>query len=90
MTSYNDRTGDGDRSLKGEIVVLLSEGEGERKEGRDFPGGPVAKALCSQCRGPRVRFLVRELDPACHNLEFNPTTKDATGHTNTKDPMCHN
>ena len=20
---------------------------------RDFPGGPVAKALCSQCRGPR-------------------------------------
>ena len=22
-------------------------------EGRDFPGGPVAKTLCSQCRGPR-------------------------------------
>ena len=20
---------------------------------RDFPGGPVAKILCSQCRGPR-------------------------------------
>jgi len=50
LTSYNDRKEGGDRSLKGEIVVLLSEGEGERKEGRDFPGGPVAKALCSQCR----------------------------------------
>jgi len=67
LTSYNDRKEGGDRSLKGEIVVLLSEGEGERKEGRDFPGGPVAKALCSQCRGPRGQFLVRELDPMCPN-----------------------
>ena len=33
----------------------------------DFPGGPVAKTLSSQCRGPGVRFLVRELDPTCHN-----------------------
>ena len=32
--------------------MLLSEGEGERNEGGDFPGGPVAKALCSQCGGP--------------------------------------
>ena len=32
----------------------------------DFPGGPVAKTAGSQCRG-RVRSLVRELDPECHN-----------------------
>ena len=34
----------------------------------DFAGGsPVAKILCSQCRGPRVQSLVRELDPTCHS-----------------------
>ena len=33
----------------------------------DFLGGPVGKTLCSQSRGPGVRSLVRELDPACHN-----------------------
>ena len=33
----------------------------------DFPGGPGAKTLCCQCRGPGVQSLVRELDPACHN-----------------------
>ena len=25
----------------------------ETKKERDFPGGPVAKILCSHCRGPR-------------------------------------
>ena len=34
---------------------------------RDFPGGPVAKAPCSQRRGPRVRSLIREVDPTCCN-----------------------
>ena len=34
---------------------------------RDFPGGPVAKAPCSQCREPGVRSLVREVDPTCCN-----------------------
>ena len=33
----------------------------------DFPGGPVAKTLCSQSRGPQVQSLVRELDPTCCN-----------------------
>ncbi|XP_061279549.1 solute carrier family 25 member 48 isoform X2 [Bos javanicus] len=38
----------------------------------DVPGGPVAKTLNSQCRGPRVRSLVREpdaatQDPVCCN-----------------------
>ena len=33
----------------------------------DFPGGPVAKTPCSQCRGARVQSPVRELDPTCHN-----------------------
>ena len=36
-------------------------------EERDFPGGPVAKTLSSQCRGGWVQSLVRELDPACRN-----------------------
>ena len=30
----------------------------------NFPGGPVAKTLCSQCT---VWSLVRELDPTCYN-----------------------
>ena len=30
----------------------------------DFPGGPVAKSLHSQRRGPGW-ILVRELDPTC-------------------------
>ena len=33
----------------------------------DFPGGPVARALHSQCRGPRVQCLVRAVDPTCCN-----------------------
>ena len=40
----------------------------------DFPRGPMAKTLCSQCRRPRVQSLVRKLDPACHK----------------KDPACCN
>ena len=36
-------------------------------EFRDFPGGPVAKTLCSQWRGPWVWSLVREIDPTCCN-----------------------
>ena len=32
---------------------------------RGLPGGPVGKTPCSQWRGPGVRSLVRELDPAC-------------------------
>ena len=30
----------------------------------DFPGSPVAKTLCSQCRG-LGSTLVKELDPTC-------------------------
>ena len=50
----------------------------------DFPDGPVAKTLCSQC------FLVRELDPTCRNcihmLQLNiphPTRR-------MEDSRCHN
>ena len=32
---------------------------------RDFPGGPVAKTLCSRGRGPRFKSLVGELASAC-------------------------
>ena len=34
---------------------------------RDFPGGPVAKTSLLPVQGARVRSLVRELDPTCHN-----------------------
>ena len=34
---------------------------------RDFTGGPVAKTLPSQYKGPEVHYLVRELDPTYHN-----------------------
>ena len=33
---------------------------------RGFPGGPVAKTLHSQCRGPRFNPSSK-LDPTCHN-----------------------
>ena len=36
-------------------------------KGQDFPGGPVAKAPHSQCRGPGIQALVRELCLTCHN-----------------------
>ena len=33
----------------------------------DFPEGPVAKTLCSQCSRPRFDSCLRELDPTCHS-----------------------
>ena len=39
--------------------------------GRDFPGGPVAKALHSQCRGPGFNPWSGKLDPTCHLSEFS-------------------
>ena len=38
----------------------------------DFPGGPVAKTLCSQCRGPGFTLWLESYIP----------------HATTKDPMC--
>ena len=49
----------------------------------DSPGGPVAKTLLSQCRGPGFDPLVRELDPTCHNYELHATAK-------TEEPVCGN
>ena len=31
----------------------------------DFPGDPVGKTLCSQCRGPGIDPWLEELDPTC-------------------------
>ena len=39
---------------------------------RDFPGGPVVKTLCSQCRGPGLALWPESYIP----------------HATTKDPMC--
>ena len=49
----------------------------------DLPDGPVAKALCSQCRGPGVQFLVRELDPTSCNSKISCAAV-------IEDPVCHN
>ena len=42
----------------------------------DFPGGPVAKAPCSQCKGGPAQILVGELDPMCCNEEWACLSKD--------------
>ena len=35
---------------------------------RDFPGGPVGKTPCSQCRGPGFNpWLENEIPHACRN-----------------------
>ena len=41
---------------------------------RDFPGGSVAKTLCSQFRG----------------LRFGPWSGNLIPHATAKDPTCHN
>ena len=42
---------------------------------RDFPGGPVGRTLCPQCRGPRFNpWLESWIPHACRNWKF----------------MCHN
>ena len=33
------------------FIVALFKIARKKKEARDFPGGPVAKTPCSQCRG---------------------------------------
>ena len=39
--------------------------KGKRNMGWGFPGGPVVRTPCSQCRGAQVPSLV---DPACHRV----------------------
>ena len=48
---------------------------------RDFPGGPVAKTLHSQCRGPRF-------DPWSGN--WIPHAKTKSSHATAKEPTHHN
>ena len=51
---------------------------------RDFLGGPVAKTLGLQCRGPGLQSLVRELDPTYCQLKILMAA------TKIKDPVCCN
>ena len=44
---------------------------------RGFPGGPVAKMLCSQCKGPEFDPWSRNYDPPIPRLKW-------------KDPPCSN
>ena len=49
----------------------------KRKENnKDFPGGPVAEAPGSQCRGPR--FHPRSGNPHATTKSLQAVTKDAT------------
>ena len=47
-----------------------------KTKGGGFPGGPVAKAVCSQCRDPG-RSLIRALDPT---LSLHAVAEDPTCH----------
>ena len=58
-------------------LLIFSQGE---KLG-DFSGGPVAKTPCSQCRGPWVQSLVRDLDLNATTKNFHATTKDTSATT---------
>ena len=39
-------------SLPGKKIVVKYRSDEKDKKIRDFPGGPVAKTLCSRFRGP--------------------------------------
>ena len=39
----------------------------KKKSVGELTGRPVAKTLCSLCRGPRFHLWVRGLDPTCCN-----------------------
>ena len=55
-----------------------------KKKWRDSPGGPVAKTLCSQGRGPGVlSLLVGELDPCAKAKSLHAATKKKN-----KNPVC--
>ena len=50
---------------------------------RDFPGGPVVKSLCFQCRGHRFDLWLGNKDPTCHaarpkNKQTKKNTKKYT------------
>ena len=47
----------------------------------DFPGGPVAKTLSSQCSGPRFNHWLGNWIPYAVTKSLHATTKD---------PTCHN
>ena len=68
------------------IPNSLKSGKGDRllsskMQAQDVPGGPVAKILSSQCRGP-------EFNPWSGNQIPQATTKSSRA--TTKDPVCHN
>ena len=78
-----DSSGTGDQGLApwAILVPMLSE-----TWFGDFSGGPVVKMPHSQCRGPRVQFLVGKLDPTCHNHKTGKK-KSPKPH---EDPTCCN
>ena len=43
----------GTNGLQHGYMVVFQQEPTSKKEGRDFPGIPVAKTPCSNCRGPR-------------------------------------
>ena len=65
---HGDRTGDG---------------AGKNRRWREFPGGPVVRTLCFQCRGPGFDPWSGNLDPTSHMAQPNTHTHTHT-HTHTK------
>ena len=53
-----------DQKKKKQFVLYNLIDKLKNRKNWDFPGDPVAKIQCYQCRGPKFdRSLVRELDP---------------------------
>ena len=67
-------------ALKVNLVVVrecMFE-KGSEKNLRDFPAGPEAKTLHSQCRGPGYDFWSGNQNPHAATKRWHAATKDLT------------
>ena len=64
-------------------LIHGQKARGTKLQEGNFPGGPVAKTLCFQCRGPGFNSWSGNLFP-------HAATNDPTGCNEDRDPACHN
>ena len=57
---------------------------------RDFPGGPIAETLNSQCRGPTFDPWSGKETPRATTKSSHAATKVLPVITKTEDPACPN